>query len=81
MMEINGLWFYKKPNVKTIDLIPAFFQNKLKGKQEIPLRLFAPPPNGVNDPAQGPDWQTNYYAEMKTIPELRIRYTPAMPLR
>ena len=80
MMEINGRWFYKKPGVKTIDLIPAFFQNKLKGKQEICLRLFAPPPEGVNDPAQGPDWESNYYAEMKTMPELRIRYAPAMPL-
>jgi hypothetical protein len=80
MMEINGRWFYKKPGVKSIDLIPAFFQNKLKGKQEICLRLFAPPPEGVNDPAQGSDWQINYYAEMKTQPEMRIRYAPAMPL-
>jgi len=80
MMEINGRWFYKKPGVKSIDLIPAFFKNKLNGKQEICLRLFAPPPDGSNDPAQGSDWETNYYAEMKAPPEMRIRYAPAMSL-
>jgi len=80
MMEINGRWFYKKPGVKTIDLIPAFFQNRLLKKTEIPLRIFAPPPDGVNEPSQGADWEINYYAEMKNIPELRIRYKPAMEL-
>ena len=80
MMEINGRWFYKKPGVKSIDLIPAFFENKLKGKQEITLRLFTPPPDGVNDPTQGQDWEINYYTEIKKLPEFRIRYKPATPL-
>jgi hypothetical protein len=80
MMEINGRWFYKKPGVKTIDLAPAFFNNRLQGKTEIPLRIFAPPPDGVNDPSQGSGWETNYYAKMHNLPELRIRYAPAMPL-
>jgi hypothetical protein len=80
MMEINGRWFYKKPGVKSIDLIPAFFQNKLTGKQEITLKIFAPPPDGVNDPSQGQDWEINYYTEMKNPPEIRIRYAPAMEL-
>jgi hypothetical protein len=78
MMEINWRWFYKKPGVKTIDLVPAFFHKRLSGKQEIPLRIFAPPPDGVNDPSQGPGWEINYFATMQNPPELRIRYAPAM---
>jgi hypothetical protein len=78
MMEINGRWFYKAPRVSTIDLISAFFANRLKGRMEVPLRIFAPPPDGVNDPAQGNDWEINYYAQMQNPPELRIRYTPVM---
>jgi hypothetical protein len=80
MMEINGRWFYKKPGVKTIDLIPAFFHNKLRGKQTLNLNLFAPPPEGVNDPAQGKDWETNYRTKLHTPPNLRIRYAPPMPI-
>jgi hypothetical protein len=80
MMEINERWFYKKPGVKTIDLISAFFHKRLSGKQEIPLRIFAPPPLGINDPSQGPGWEINYSAIMQNPPELRIRYAPAMPL-
>jgi len=76
-MEINNRWFYKKSGVKSIDLIPAFFHNQLAGKQEIILRIFAPPPDGINDPSQGEGWESNYYTEMKNAPEMRIRYTPA----
>ncbi|MDR2543842.1 MAG: hypothetical protein LBC80_10410 [Treponema sp.] len=79
LMEINGRWFYKKCGVTTIDLIPAFFCSKLSGKTEIPLRIFAPPPDGVNDPKQGKNWEINYYAKMQKLPELRIRYEPVMP--
>jgi len=80
MMEINGRWFYKKPGVKSIDLISAFFQKKLTGEQEVKLRLFAPPPNGINEPSQGDDWLINYYAEIKNPPQMRIRYVPAAQL-
>ena len=81
MMEINGRWFYKKSGVKAIDLIPAFFNNKLTGKKEIAVRIFATPPDGVNDPNHGQDWEINYYTEMKNAPEFRIRYTPAMSIK
>ncbi|MCL2085063.1 MAG: hypothetical protein FWH06_07390 [Oscillospiraceae bacterium] len=81
MIELNGRWFYKKPGVKTIDLAPAFFNDRLSGPAEIPLRVFAPPPDGVNDSSQGPDWEINYYATMQNPPETRIRYTPVMPPR
>ena len=78
MMEINGRWFYKKPGVKSIDLISAFFNNRLKGKTIIPLRIFSPPANGENDPSQGEDWEINYYTKMQNPPEMRIRYEPAV---
>jgi len=79
MIEINGRWFYKAPGIKTVDLIPAFFNNRLKGRTGIPLRIFAPPPDGVNEPEQGEGWEINYYTQMQKPPELRIRYAPAMP--
>ncbi|MDR1668525.1 MAG: hypothetical protein LBR76_01020 [Oscillospiraceae bacterium] len=75
MLELNGRWFYKKSGVKTIDLMPAFFNGG--APRETALRLFAPPPDGVNDPAQGDGWEMNYFTEIKTVPVFRIRYTPA----
>ncbi|MCL1883126.1 MAG: hypothetical protein FWF81_05150 [Defluviitaleaceae bacterium] len=78
MLEINNRWFYKKPGAKTIDLMPAFFDNK--APNSCTLRIFAPPPNGTNDPSQGADWETNYYAQIKNPPEMRIRYAPVMSL-
>ena len=82
MMELNGRWFYKKRGVKSIDMIPVFFNaaggKALSGKTGLTLRIFAPPPDGVNDPSQGAGWEINYYAEMKKPPQMRIRYKPAM---
>ena len=87
MIEINGRWFYKKQGVHSIDLISAFFEdntaaliNSASQIKEITLKIFAPPPEGVNDPAQGNDWELNYYAEIKEPPNLRIRYAPAMSI-
>ncbi|MCL2085076.1 MAG: hypothetical protein FWH06_07460, partial [Oscillospiraceae bacterium] len=81
MLELNGRWFYKKAGVKTIDLMPAFFNGRLSRESEIPLRVFAPPPDGVNDPEQGDGWETDYRAVMQSPPETRIRYAPAIPPR
>ena len=85
MIELNGRWFYKESGINSVDLIPAFFDdNPLSWsssvKKEIPLKLFAPPPGGVNDPAQGNGWEINYYAELKSPPQIRIRYAPAMTI-
>jgi hypothetical protein len=80
MMEINGKWFYKKPGVKNVDLAPAFFKNRLNGKQRLEFRLFAPPASGINDPSQGEDWRINYYHTLNAMPEFRIRYEPTMRL-
>lgn len=74
MIEINGHWFYKAPGVKCIDLMSAFFKKPLGGEADMSLKLFAPPATGENDPAQGEDWQTNYYTELKVLPKIRIRY-------
>lgn len=74
MMELNGHWFYKAPETKTIDLMPAFFKSPLAGEKKLMLTVFATPPDGVNDESQGNDWNYNYYTEMTKLPELRIRY-------
>lgn len=78
MMEINGRWFYKAPDTKVIDLMPAFWDKPLTKGKEIKLNIFAPPANGENDPSQGDDWDINYYSEMQNIPEFRIRYAPSV---
>lgn len=74
MMEINGKWFYKAPETKTVDLMPAFFESEIKEGKVLTLKMFAPPATGENDESQGDDWAVNYYTEMKKMPELRIRY-------
>lgn len=77
IFEINGKWFYKKPGVRYIDLMPAFYEKPLKGGQELTFKLFAPPADGVNDPSQGSDWTENYYTQINALPKFRIRYRPA----
>ena len=76
MMEINGKWFYKSPEAKTIDFMPAFFEKPLDGAADLTLKIFAPPASGENDPSQGGDWQTNYYTTMTKLPDIRIRFAP-----
>ncbi|MCH5268831.1 MAG: hypothetical protein J1E62_10890 [Lachnospiraceae bacterium] len=76
MIEINGRWFYKAPETKTVDLMPAFFDNPLQGSKELAITMFAPPATGQNDPEQGEDWTRNYYCTIHKLPELRLRYEP-----
>ena len=76
MMEINGKWFYKSPEAKTIDFMPAFFEKPLDGAADLTLKIFAPPASGENDPTQGADWQTNYYTTITKLPNIRIRFAP-----
>lgn len=71
MMELNGRWFYKAPETKTIDFMPAFFEKPLQGACELPLKIFATPADGVNS-----DDMLNYYSEITKKPELRMRYEP-----
>jgi hypothetical protein len=74
MMEVNGKWFYKKPGIKRIDLMPAFYRKPLNQACRLDFKLFAPPAEGVNDPAQGADWTENYYLKLDRLPMFRIRY-------
>ena len=76
MMELNGMWFYKAPGVTFVDLMPAFFEKGLTEKTELCLNIFAPPATGENDPSQGDDWMTNYYYELKELPDIRLRFEP-----
>ena len=74
MMEFNGRWFYKSPGVSVIDLMPAFFARPISGKRDIPLRIFATPPDGENHENGRDDWRVNQYYVMEHEPEFRIRY-------
>lgn len=74
MMELRDRWFYKAPNTKTIDLMPAFYEKGLDQSETIILKLFAPPATGENEPEQGEDWAINYYCTINKMPKLRIRY-------
>ena len=76
MIELNGHWFYKAPGVKCVDMMSAFFKNPLDGAKDMTLKIFAPPASGENDETQGDDWQTNYYTEIKSLPQIRIRFAP-----
>ncbi len=74
MIEINGRWFYKSPKCKYVDLMPAFFENKLDGATEMTLKLFAPPASGENEPGA-----TDYYSVIDKMPKLRVEYEPVVP--
>lgn len=74
MIEFGGKWFYKAKGVKTIDFMSLFFEKKLDGPAVIPMRIFGTPADGVNPETDAQDWATNYYSELKSAPELRIRY-------
>lgn len=76
MIEINGKWFYKSPKAKTVDLMGAFFEKPLTGETDMTLKIFAPPATGENDPAQGDDWDMNYYTTIEKMPKIRIKYEP-----
>jgi hypothetical protein len=78
MIQIHGTWFYKKPGVVTVDLMSAFYKKPLPRGTALDVLLFATPPEGVNDPAQGDGWDVNYYADIETLPSFRIRYKPTL---
>ncbi len=79
MLEINGRWFYKSPKAKTMDLMSAFYENRLSGETELTLKIFAPPASGENTPADGDDWRTNSYTVINKLPHIRIRYEAVEP--
>lgn len=76
MMEINGKWFYKSPEARTIDFMSSFFEKPLKSESELTLKIFAPPASGENDEAQGEKWDTDYYYTVKKLPYIRVRFEP-----
>ena len=78
MLELNGRWFYKAPQTKFVDLMPAFFEKPLTGPCDLTLRLFAPPAGGKND-LEKPDGLMNSYTTVTALPEIRIAYAPVEP--
>ncbi len=74
MVELNGKWFYKAPETKTIDLMSAFFEKPLTGPCKMTMKVFAPPVDGINVDDGSEDWQINYRTVLQEAPKLRIRY-------
>ena len=74
MIEFAGRWFYKSPGCRYIDLMPAFFENRLTGPKQLSLSIFCPPASGENAPGE-----TNYFYELKKLPKIRIDYEPCIP--
>lgn len=75
MIEINDMWFYKAPGVKFVDFMPAFYEKRLNGPCNLRMNIFAPPASGENDTSDN-DHLMNYYYEMKSLPEIRLRFEP-----
>ncbi len=78
MIEFNGRWFYKSPEAKFIDLMPAFFEARLNGEKDLTMKFFAPPASGEND-LSIEDGDINSYTEITKLPKLRVRYEPVIP--
>jgi len=73
IIEFSGWWFYKAPGTKCIDLMPYFFENKVKEESSYEIRYFLPPADGINYPqTDNEEWLYNYYAELPSLPEIRI---------
>ena len=77
MIEINGKWFYKSPKAKVIDLMSAFYENRLDGEKDLTLRIFAPPASGEND-LSAEDGMFNSYQTIEKLPKIRIEYEPVV---
>lgn len=74
MIEVNGRWFYKAPGTKTIDLMPAFWDKPVAAGQTVTVSMFATPTDGINPQTDKEDWAVNYYAQLQSAPQFRIRY-------
>ena len=78
MIELNGRWFYKAPDTKFIDLMPAFFEKPLSGECDLMMKIFAPPASGEND-LSAEDGLINSYTTIEKLPKIRILYGPVEP--
>lgn len=75
MLELNGMWFYKSPKAKVIDLMSAFYNKPLTGPCDMTLKIFAPPASGEND-IDTEDGLYNSYSVIEKLPKVRLRFEP-----
>ncbi len=75
MLELNGRWFYKAPQTKTVDLMAAFFEKPLEGAADLTLKIFAPPATGENDLSKE-DGLFSCDTVLHELPKVRIRFEP-----
>lgn len=78
MIEINGRWFYKSPQARTIDLMSAFFEKPLSGACDMTMKIFAPPASGENDTSLR-DGLYSSYTVIEKLPKIRVRYSAVEP--
>ena len=75
MMEINGKWFYKSPEAKTlIDLMAAFFEKPLEGEADLTLGDFLLLLQAVRMISIEDGLMNSYAADQKKLPNIRIRF-------
>lgn len=74
----NHRWFYKKPGVNFIDLMPSFFDAPGRHAKRCTLTFFAPPKDGVNEITDDPESLYSYRYTLKGLPKLRIEYDPIL---
>lgn len=75
MLEINGKWFYKSPECKCVDLMPAFYEKPLESAANLTLKIFAPPFSGEND-LNAENGDMNSYTTVNALPNIRVRFEP-----
>ncbi len=77
MIKVNNRWFYKKPGVGFVDLMPLFFDYP-DTSLDVNLIFFAPPASGLNVDDGSEDWRINQRVKLKSLPRLRIDYAPVI---
>lgn len=74
MIQCRDRWFYKAPQVKTVDMMPAFFKRPADPGETVKIRIFATPAEGENRQDGSEDWAVNYREKLTAPPVFRIRY-------
>ena len=80
LIEFDSWSFYKAKGVAFVDLMPYFFENKIKHSCVKKLKLFCPPQDGLNHPKSetdnNDDLLYNCYTTLTALPEIRLEYEP-----
>lgn len=79
LIEFENWSFYKAPGVSFVDLMPYFFENKIKRSCTKQIRFFCPPQNGTNfnyNESVSQDLLYNTYTVVSKLPIVRLEENP-----